>query len=103
MDEERLRQLGVGDDPVTNTVFVLHRKDLETKGLLDTNKEVVLKKGDRIDSIERFGSAVGMKVKVFKDPGLYVWQVRSGSWGFGPDGYDLELLITSNRAQGAPA
>jgi hypothetical protein len=98
--EERLNELGVGSDSVTNMIIVFHRKDLERLSLLDTNREVVIKKGDRIDSLERYGAPVGTRTKVFRNPGLFVWEMRGASWGFGPDGYDLELAITSHRRQG---
>jgi hypothetical protein len=99
--EERLRELGVGDDPVSNMLFVFHRLDLETLGLLDSNREVVIKKGDRISQLERYGSPVGTVIKKFAEPGLFVWEVRGRSWGFGPDGYDLELCIVEKRREGA--
>jgi hypothetical protein len=103
MTEEMLREMLAGDDSISNFILVLHRKTLETMGLLDDNREVVIKKGDRVSAIERFGAAPGTIVKKFSDPGLYVHEVRGRSWGFGPDGYDLELLILSRRRAGATA
>jgi hypothetical protein len=103
MTEERLRQYVGGADPVTNMVLVFHRYDLDNLGLLDGNREVVLKKGDRIEELERYGGAPGNTIKRFTDPGLFIWEVRSASWGFGPDGYDLELAFTSKRREGVAA
>lgn len=97
---EALRQLRLGDAPISNMVFVFHRRDLERLGLLDSNRDVVLKKGDRISAIERHG-APGVRSKSLKEPGLFVFEMRPRSWGFGPDGYDLELAIMSDRREAA--
>ena len=100
LTDEELRQIALGDDPITNLSLILHRRDLERLGLLDSNRDVLLKKGDRISCLERYGAASGTVVKSFANPGLYVLEVRSGSWGFGPDGYDLERVITFRRKEG---
>jgi hypothetical protein len=100
LTDEALRELGVGDAPITNMIFVFHRKDLEFLGLLDTNRDILLKKGDRISHLEKYGTTIGTISKTFADPGLYIYEMRAGSWGFGPDGYDLELALTSKRAEG---
>lgn len=97
---ETLRQLALGDAPVTNMVFVFHRRDLESLGLLDANRDVVLKKGDRISAIERL-NVPGSVVRTLREPGLFVFEMRPRSWGMGPDGYDLELAIMSERREGA--
>lgn len=98
---EDLRQLAVGDAPVTDMALVFHRRDLQRLGLLSATKDVILKKGDRIGSLEKDGSPVGTTIKTFSDPGLYIYEVRPRSWGFGPDGYDLELALTTKRREGA--
>lgn len=98
---EELRQVGLGDAPVTNMVFVFHREDLEKLGLLDSEKTILLKKGDRISHLEKYGAVSGMVTKRFNDPGLYIYELRPGSWGFGPDGYDLEIVFTARRQEGA--
>jgi hypothetical protein len=82
-----------GDNPATDTAFVLHRQDLESLGLLDSNRNCVLKPGDRVDHLEMSGRTI----QTFKKP-LYVYEVRPRSWGFGPDGYDLEILYTTHRS-----
>lgn len=99
--EEQLRELHTGDDPVSNMIFVFHRAVLEQHGLLDIDtRDVLLKKGDRISAIEKFGAPVGTVVKKITGDGLYVVQMRSASFGFGPDGHDLELAIMTNRQLG---
>lgn len=100
MTDEKLREMVTGNDPVSNMVFVFHRADLERLGLLNTNRDVILKTGDRIEGLERFGGAVGAKTKTFEAPGLFIHQMQSRSWGFGPDGYDLELALISDRRRG---
>jgi hypothetical protein len=82
-----------GDNPATDMAFVLHRKHLEELGLLDTDGNCVFKPGDRIDSIEKNGRTVN----TFKKQ-LFVYEVRPRSWGFGPDGYDLEIVYTTHRS-----
>jgi hypothetical protein len=92
---ERIHFVLGGDAESTNMVFVFHRRDLERLSLLDTlTRKCLLKPGDRIDHIEnRAGTATTL---TFKDP-LYILEVRPRSWGFGPDGYDLEVAYTTNR------
>jgi hypothetical protein len=99
LSDEALRELGVGDAPITNMTFVFHRETLENLGLLDSNRDVTLKKGDRVSHLEKYGAAVGTVIKTFSDPGLYIYEMRAGSWGFGPDGYDLEIALTSKRQE----
>jgi hypothetical protein len=100
LTDERLRQMITGDAPVTNMAFVFHRRNLEKLSLLDANKDVILKKGDRISHLEKYGAPVGTIIKTFADPGLYIYEIRSKSWGFGSDGYDLELVLTTKRREG---
>jgi hypothetical protein len=92
--------MAIGDAPITNISFVFHREDLENLGLLDSNRDVMLKKGDRISHLEKYGAPVGTISKNFSDPGLYIYEMRSRSWGFGPDGYDLEIALTTKRTEG---
>lgn len=103
LTDETLRELAIGDAPVTDIYFVFHRKTLEELGLLDENRDVIIKKGDRISHLERYGAAIGTKTKTFSDPGLYIYEMRSKSWGFGPDGYDLEIALTTKRREGIMA
>jgi len=91
---EQLNAVFGGDDPVTDVVFVAHRQDLKKLSLLDaTTRKCLLKPGDRIAHIERKGH----QVLAYEKP-LYIYEVRPRSWGFGPDGYDLEVLYTTYRA-----
>lgn len=99
LTEEKLKELGVGDAPISNLMLVLHRKDLEALGLLDSNQETILKKGDRLSHLEQFGGAVGTITKKFADDGLYFNEVRGSSWGFGPTGYDLEIITLTDRRE----
>jgi hypothetical protein len=98
--EERLRQLGIGDDLFVTILLVLHRRDLDRLHLLDANRETKFKKGDRVSRLERYGAPAGTVVKQFASPGFFVQETRAGSWGFGPDGYDLEFLALGRRREG---
>lgn len=82
-----------GDSAATEMAFVCHRKDLGSLGLLDANLHCLLKPGDRVDHIEKNGRTVQTFIKQ-----LYVLEVRPKSWGFGPDGYDLEIIYTTYRS-----
>jgi hypothetical protein len=99
LTDKQLNQMATGDDPITNIAFVLHRKDLEELRLLDNNGDILIKKGDRIEKLEEYGAPIGTTIKTFLSPGLYVHEVRSKSWGFGPTGYDLEIVYTSRRQE----
>lgn len=91
---EELRATFGGDNPATDQVFVLHRQDLESLSLLDAStKDCLLKPGDRIDHLEMNGRTV----RTYQKP-LYIYEVRMGSQGFGPDGYDLELVYTTYKS-----
>jgi len=99
ISEQLKMAYGIGNDPIANIVFIAHRQDLETLGLLDaTSRNCLLKAGDRISQLERKG--LGVVVRVFDKP-LYVYRVDDGSQGFGIDGYDLQVIWTSHR-QSAP-
>jgi len=82
-----------GDNAATEIALITHRRDLARLGLLDSNKKCMLNVSDRIDHIEKNGRTV----LTFEKP-LYIYEVRPRSWGFGPDGYDLEVLYTTYRS-----
>jgi len=82
-----------GDSAATELAFVCHRQTLETLSLLDANKHCLLKPGDRIDHLEKSGRTIQTFAKQ-----LFIYEVRPKSWGFGPDGYDLEVLYTTYRS-----
>lgn len=92
---EELNMTFGGNDPVTNQVFVFHRRDLSRLSLLDSNGNCLLKAGDRIASLEKNGRTV----KTYSEK-LYIYRIDMGSQGFGPDGYDLEIAYTSYRSTG---
>lgn len=92
---EQLRMEVGGNEPLSQIVFVAHREDLESLNLLDgTTRNCLLKPGDRVSSLERHG--LGITVREFVKP-LYIYRVDDGSQGFGPDGYDLEIIWTCHR------
>jgi hypothetical protein len=90
---ERLRMHFAGNCPDSNIVLILHRMHLEELDLIDVNTgRTVLKPMDMIVRIEKLDSDT--IVQTFQTP-LYIFEVRPGSWGFGPDGHDLELIYTT--------
>lgn len=89
---EDLQVVTTGNDPLTNEIFVLHRQNLKTLGLLDSDGNCVLKYGDRIASLTKKGRTV----RTWRKP-LYIAMVLPRSHGFGPDGYDLEIVYTTHR------
>lgn len=94
---EKLRQLFPGDMPSSNMVLVLHRMDLHQMRLVDeTTGRPTIRKNDRVSHLENFRLPGTVTLK-FDDPGLYVFEVRPGSHGFGPDGYDLNLIYLNER------
>lgn len=101
LTEERLREMGVGNDPVSDFVLVFHRKTLAEMHLLDQDQEVMIKKGDRLSHFEQFGAPRGVVTKRFADPGLFIHEIRGASWGFGPTGYDLEIALLTRRREAA--
>ncbi len=102
LTEERLRQMGIGDAGISNIALVFHRRDLKVLGLLDVDQEILIKKGDRVSHLEEFGVPPGKVIKRLGDnkEGLFVEEVRGRSWGFGPSGYDLEIIMLKDRREG---
>ena len=99
LNEDRLRQAFSGAVPSSNLVIVLHRRDLERQGLLDaTTREPIIRVNDRVSTLERIGFP-GRVVRQLGPggAGLFVFEVRGASWGFGPEGHDLELLYLNDR------
>lgn len=96
---EELRQELGGDVPTTALVMVTHRRDLERLELIDTTSRApLIRVGDRVSAIEKFGQS-GISARPLAAP-LYVFHVLPASFGFGPDGYDMELFFLSDRPQG---
>lgn len=94
---ENLRQTGVGDMPDSSLQLVVHRMNLEELKLIDTStREMLLKVNDRVSGIELPGRP-GVYTRKFPDPGLFITEIQPASFGFGPEGYDLHLLMLSER------
>ena len=90
---EELNLVATGNDPMTDAVFVLHRRNLKKLGLIDASTGLcLLKYGDRIVSLTKRSRVVRTWLKP-----LYICQVLPRSHGFGPDGYDLEIVYTTHR------
>lgn len=93
MSFEQLQATFGGDNAATDVALVTHRRDLANLGLLDANNTCLLKPSDRIGSLQKNGTTILTYTKP-----LYVYEVRPRSWGFGPTGYDLEILYTTHRS-----
>jgi len=83
-----------GDAPLTNFVFVFHRKDLERLSLLGSDRNPLLKKGDKI---VRVLNKRGATVFTPELP-LYIYRLDPASQGFGPDGFDIHIATTTERS-----
>jgi hypothetical protein len=96
MTHEELQQMDTGDAPLSRYVLVFHRSDLDNLGLLDaTTRKVSIKKNDRVSRIEKKGFPGTVTHPLDHD--LFVYKIEPGSWGMGPDGYDLELCYLATR------
>jgi hypothetical protein len=85
---EELHMLAQGDASENKVTVVLHRRDLTRLGLIEAlTGRPTIKKGDKALRFEKRGAIVLQ----FAEP-LYVHQIAPGSAGFGPDGYDLEIV-----------
>ena len=101
MKFEDLQQEFAGDAPSSNLVIVLHRKDLSTLGLIDaTTGRPLIRVNDRVVRVD---TKAGTVARTFEPDGLFVFEVRPASFGFGPDGYDLELVYLNNRERARSA
>lgn len=98
LKNEELNMAATGDDPLSEVRFVAHRSDLESLGLIESNGNCSLKKGDRISHCERRGT--GVMVREWQKP-LYIYRVDDGSDGFGYDNYDLHIIWTWHRPDAA--
>lgn len=97
---ENLQMSFAGNMPSTRMTLVFHREHLLALGLLDpTTKNCIIQTGDRVSQLEQYN--LGVPTLVFEQPGLFVTEVTPASWGFGPDGHDLHLVILERRDQGA--
>jgi hypothetical protein len=96
MSQEKLHQLFGGNVPSSDIVLVLSRINLEAMGLLDAKRKVDVHVNDRVEKLMKNGATV----HPFSGDGLYVFEVRSASWGFGPEGHDLELIFLNDRQKG---
>jgi hypothetical protein len=95
---EDLRQTFSGDTPDSDISLVLHRMDLSRLKLLEDDNSPSIKVNDRLEKIES-NRRPGQVIRPLEPPGLYVFAVRPGSWGFGPDGHDLHIVYLSDREQ----
>jgi len=82
-----------GDCPDSNMILVVHHEHLENLGLLSSGR-CLIEKGSKIASLKSLEDGT-----VSLDPRspLYVFEVRPDSQGFGPSGFDLELIYTNSR------
>lgn len=99
LSEDRLHQVFQGDAPSSTMILVFHRSDLARLGLIvPATRETLIRTNDRVSVIERLGEP-GAIVRSLGPggAGLFIYELRAASWGFGPDGYDLELAYLNDR------
>ena len=89
---EALDMMISGKSPNSEITIVMHYKDLEIGGLLDTDGKPLLRTGDRMVQIKKFPTGEVIEV-IPATPGLYVVQVRSG--GFGLSSLQRNLLFVT--------
>jgi len=89
---EELQMVEQGDNGISKVALVLHRRDLLRLGLIDDNGNIKLKKGDKIIRFEKAG-----RTTLVPNATLYFYRIDPASQGFGPDGYDLHIVWTSDR------
>lgn len=98
---ERLRQEFSGDMPDTNITLVLHRKTMRRRKLLDPyTGALLLHKNDRIESLEAYRNPK-KTTQPLDPPGLYVFEIQPGSFGFGSDGFDLHIVYLNTKERAA--
>jgi hypothetical protein len=94
---ERLRQTNVGDSPDSSLQLVVHRMNLVELKLIDpTTRELALKVNDRVSGIEQ-ENRPGVYTQKFPGQGLFIQEIQPASFGFGPEGYDLHLILLAER------
>jgi hypothetical protein len=96
---DNLNMAASGNLPDSRMTLVAHRQQLAQLNLIDSvTGNILIRVGDRVRSLERSGQ--GVTVTTFPNGGLFITEVRPASWGFGPDGHDLHLLILEPRDPG---
>jgi hypothetical protein len=94
---QELQQRSMGDVPLSNIRLVFHKKDLlKLKLLKERTNELLIKKNDRISTIES-SKEPGKITYHIDSPGLYIVQVEPGSFGFGTNGFDLFIIYLRER------
>lgn len=93
---EKLRQRFSGDVPDSDIQLVLHKRDLRRLKLINGNEELLIQVNDRVSALKSKKNPKKI-TRHIKDPGLFIFEVAPGSWGFGPDGYDLYIAFLNTR------
>ena len=97
MTYQKLAQFPPGNMPDSNLVLVMHRRDLLRLNLIDKKtRDLALNINDRVDHLEA-KKKPGVTTHHIKPPGYFIYEIRPGSEGFGPDGYDLHIVYMSER------
>jgi hypothetical protein len=92
---ERLETMISGDSPNSRFSIVLHARELEQAGLLESSGRPKIHKGDRLAAIYNHRSGALIET-IPNPPGLFVIQVQSGGWGLGPE-RNLFLVVFEER------
>jgi len=98
---DQLKQIFSGTTPDSEWQLVFHRADLRRMGLVDRETGMPkIKVNDRVERIEA-RARPGKATLSFAEPGLYIYEIRPGSFGFGTDGYDLHIAFLHSHERGA--
>jgi hypothetical protein len=81
-----------GKSPNSEITIVMHYKDLELDGLVDSSGKPLLRTGDRMAQIRHYRTGAVIE-EIPSSPGLYVVQVRSE--GFGLSSLARNLLFVT--------
>lgn len=89
---EALQAMATGQSPNSEIMLVMHFRDLEIDGLLDSNGKPLIRRGDRFIQIRDYKTGDVIEV-IPSSPGLYVSEVRST--GFGLSSLKRNLLFVT--------
>ena len=89
---EALEEMLTGKSPNSEITIVMHYRDLEVDGLLDSSGKPLLRTGDRFVQVKHYRTGAVIEV-IPNPPGLFVVQVRSG--GFGLSSLERNLLFVT--------
>lgn len=95
---DQLQMMLSGNSPKQGIMIVCHFADLEIAGLVDSNGQATLRKGDRLAAIKTIDGVFIQNIPT--PPGLYLVDIRYGGFGIGRS-RNLLFLRWEERATSA--